>query len=181
MSSSCAASTASLAPGSHRLLMMLGRLSRSSFAMVGITEITQKKPSVVIEQRAMAARKGLPVISLLSRGAVLTLLENKRGSLGSTLSGVRSWIAFATTVLGYACETCLPPVCTVHVMMWLQCCRCPGTEQNYAGYLKFYCLTFTLSTDSYCTQLALFLRGLRKRRLATGVIPQTCKVLLNWK
>ena len=68
--------------------------------------------------------------------AVLTLLENKKISLGSTLSGVRSWIAFATTVLGYACEACLPPVCTVHVMMWLQCCRCPGTAQKYAGYLK---------------------------------------------
>ena len=152
----------------------------SSFANASVADITQNKPSVVTEHCAAAERKGLPVINLLSKKAVLTLLENKRGSLGSTLSGVRSWIAFAATVLGYALEACLPPICTVHAMMWLQCCRCPGTAQNNAGYLKFYCLTFTLSTEWYCAQLALFLRGLRKRRLSTGVIPQTCKVLLNW-
>ena len=64
-----------------------------SFASVGMTDITLKKPSVVIEQCAAAVRKGLPVVGLLSRWAVLALLENRRGSLGSTLIGERSWIA----------------------------------------------------------------------------------------
>ena len=112
---------------------------------------------------------------------MLTLLENKRGSLGSVLSGGRSWIAFATMVLGYALEACLPPVHVSHVMMWLQCCRCAGTAQNDASYLRFLCVTFSLSCIWYTEQVRLFLRGLRKRRLAAGMIPQTCKVLLNLK
>ena len=71
----------------------------NSLASVGVTDITLRKPSAVIEQCAAAVRKGLPVVGLLSRGAVLTLLESRRSSLGSTFNGVKSWIAFATPVL----------------------------------------------------------------------------------
>ena len=38
----------------------------SSFASAGVADITQKRPSVVIEQCAKAVRKGLSVISLLT-------------------------------------------------------------------------------------------------------------------
>ena len=51
------------------------------------------------------------------------------------------WFGCISSVFGYALEACLPPICAVHVMMWLQCCRCPGTAQNYAGHLKLYSLT----------------------------------------
>ena len=98
----------------------------NSFASVGVTDIALQKPSAIIEQCAAAVRKGLPVVGLLSKGAVLTLLESRRGSLGSLgylFSGVRSWIALATTV----------------VMMWLQCYRCAGSAQNYAGHLLQVC------------------------------------------
>lgn len=92
---------------------------------MGVHNFTLNKPSIVISQCAMAVKKGLPVVSMLSRAAMLSLLENKKGSLGATLSGVRSWIACTITVLGYDMEAALPPVSTVHVMMWLQCCRSP--------------------------------------------------------
>ena len=50
----------------------------NSLANVGVTDITLRKPSAVIEQCAAAVRKGL-LVSLLSKGAVLTLLESRMG------------------------------------------------------------------------------------------------------
>ena len=100
--------------------------------------ISTERPTMMINDLGQASQTGQDVQSPLMSKCLLTMLEAKKASISAVRSAIRSWHAFAATVIRVPLTNTLQPVCSLHVMMWLCCLKNHGTAQHYYGHLVFF-------------------------------------------
>ena len=109
----------------------------------------ESKPEATIKVLAEAQAAGVAVIDTLRHKADLTMLSSGKHSLASMRSGVRSWCAFSTLVLGTDPRCTVPPASVDQVLCWLSVFQVSGTALNYAGHLHKFCCFKTVWSAWY--------------------------------
>lgn len=150
-----------------------------AFSALEVKGFGNAKPNQVIQELSVAVAKGSPVLRTLNKTATLLMLESKHGSLPQVRSAVKSWVAFASTVIDYDPRYSLPPQSDLHFISWLTVFRNPGTASNYADCVRWYCTLLQLPLTWYSDRVTIALRGLRKRRKEQGVEPAKAAFLLT--
>ena len=92
--------------------------------------ISTERPTMMINDLGQASQTGQDVQSPLMSKCLLTMLEAKKASIPAVRRAIRSWHAFAATVIIIPLTNMLQPVCSLHVMMWLCCLKNHGTAQK---------------------------------------------------
>jgi len=136
-------------------------------------------PAAAISALGTAKLSGHCVQPLLEQRVATLKRESNKKSLASVACGLKSWHAFAVSVLNYSHGSTLPPSGEMDVMKFLTIFRNPATGSNYVGYLKWACVYLGFSTAWFGEELKLALKGAKKMSLRCSVTSASDRKLLD--
>ena len=136
--------------------------------------ISTERPTMMINDLGQASQTGQDVQSPLMSKCLLTMLEAKKASIPAVRSAIRSWHAFAATVIMVPLANTLQPVCSLHVMMWLVCLKNHGTAQNHYWHLVFFVKFMGGGTSWIDDRMELYMKGRKKMKMSDLNIIQAC-------
>ena len=154
---------------SKERLQMLGGM--------GLTGLgTDLKPVAALEALRRAERLGHDVQGALKRQQDHTVLANRSGSMPATISAIRHWHTFATTILRYEEKASLPPRCEDDVIKWVLTFNNSGSAYNYVAAVHFICQKEGVATDWYSARVTQTIAGIKKLKQArvTGRLDEPC-------